>query len=151
MKFRLKKDWYIDNFFDKVKIYDEGQIFTPNEDGNYSVMGIDKVSHFMKFDSMLNAKSPEGELLFDVINEEELDLVIEEIQKNVDDEVKKWRIQLDVNTSLNKLKQIQKFLQENIQGLSKIAIGLKKSKYDKMNTSKKQNCIDTLFQFLKKI
>ena len=117
MKFRLKKDWYIDNFFDKVKIYDEGQIFTPNEDGNYSVMGIDKVSHFMKFDSMLNAKSPEGELLFDVINEEELDLVIEEIQKNVDDEVKKWRIQLDVNTSLNKLKQIQKFLQENIPDL----------------------------------
>ena len=117
MKFRLKKDWYIDNFFDKVKIYDEGQIFTPNEDGDYSVMGIDKVSHFMKFDSMLNAKSPEGELLFDVINEEELDLVIEEIQKNVDDEVKKWRIQLDVNTSLNKLKQIQKFLQENIPEL----------------------------------
>ena len=30
MKFRLKKDWYVDNFFDKVKIYDEGQIFTPN-------------------------------------------------------------------------------------------------------------------------
>ena len=117
MKFRLKKDWYIDNFFDKVKIYDEGQIFTPNEDGNYSVMGIDKVSHFMKFDSMLNAKSSEGELLFDVINEEELDLVIEEIQKDVDDEVKKWRIQLDVNTSLNKLKQIQKFLQENIPEL----------------------------------
>lgn len=117
MKFRLKKDWYVDNFFDKVKIYDEGQIFTPNEDGNYSVMGIDKVSHFMKFDSMLNAKSPEGELLFDVINEEELDLVIEEIQKDVDDEVKKWRIQLDVNTSLNKLKQIQKFLQENIPDL----------------------------------
>jgi hypothetical protein len=117
MKFRLKKDWYIDNFFDKVKIYDEGQIFTPNEDGNYSVMGIDKVSHSMKFDSMLNAKSPEGELLFDVINEEELDLVIEEIQKDVDDEVKKWRIQLDVNTSLNKLKEIQKFLQENIPDL----------------------------------
>jgi len=117
MKFRLKKDWYIDNFFDKVKIYDEGQIFTPNEDGNYSVMGIDKVSHFMKFDHMLNAKSPEGELLFYVINEEELDLVIEEIQKDVDDEVKKWRIQLDVNTSLNKLKQIQKFLQENIPDL----------------------------------
>ena len=117
MKFRLKKDWYIDNFFDKVKIYDEGQIFTSNEDGNYSVMGIDKVSHFMKFDSMLNAKSPEGELLFDVINEEELDLVIEEISKDVDDEIKKWRIQLDVNTSLNKLKQIQKFLQENIPDL----------------------------------
>ena len=85
MKFRLKKDWYVDNFFDKVKIYDEGQIFTPNEDGDYSVMGIDKVSHFMKFDSMLNAKSPEGELLFDVINEEELDAELEEELKDLSD------------------------------------------------------------------
>jgi hypothetical protein len=116
MKFRLKKDWYIDNFFDKVKIYDEGQIFTPNEDGNYTIIGVDKVSHFMKFDDMLNAKSGD-ELLFEPINEEELDLMIEEISKDVDDEIKKWRIQLDVNTSLNKLKEIQKFLQENIPDL----------------------------------
>lgn len=116
MKFRLKNDWYIDNFFDKVKIYDEGQIFTPNEDGNYTIIGVDKVSHFMKFDDMLNAKSGD-ELLFEPINEEELDLVIEEISKDVDDEIKKWRIQLDVNTSLNKLKEIQKFLQENIPDL----------------------------------
>ena len=36
---------------------------------------------------------------------------------NGDEEVKKWRIQLDVNTSLNKLKLIQKFLQENIPDL----------------------------------
>jgi glycyl-tRNA synthetase beta subunit len=116
MKFRLKKDWYIDNFFDKVKVYDEGQIFTQNEDGNYTIIGVDKVSHFMKFDDMLNAKSND-ELLFEPINEEELDLVIEEISKDVDDEIKKWRIQLDVNTSLNKLKEIQKFLQENIPDL----------------------------------
>ena len=116
MKFRLKKDWYIDNFFDKVKVYDEGHIFTQNEDGNYTIIGVDKVSHFMKFDDMLNAKSND-ELLFEPINEDELDLVIEEIQKDVDDEVKKWRIQLDVNTSLNKLKEIQKFLQENIPDL----------------------------------
>jgi hypothetical protein len=116
MKFRLKKDWYIDNFFDKVKVYDEGQIFTQNEDGNYTIIGFDKVSHFMKFDDMLNAKSGD-ELLFEPINEEELDLMIEEISKDVDDEIKKWRIQLDVNTSLNKLKEIQKFLQENIPDL----------------------------------
>jgi hypothetical protein len=116
MKFRLKKDWYIDNFFDKVKIYDEGQIFTPNEDGNYTIIGVDKVSHFMKFDDMLKAKSND-ELLFDPLNDEELNLIVEEITTNSDDEVKKWRIQLDVNTSLNKLKLIQKFLQENIPDL----------------------------------
>jgi len=116
MKFRLKNDWYIDNFFDKVKIYDEGQIFTPDEEGNYTIIGIDKTTHFMKFDHMLNAKSGD-ELLFQPLNEEELNLIVEEIPVNGDDVVKKWRIQLDVNTSLNKLKEIQKFLQENIPEL----------------------------------
>ena len=70
----------------------------------------------MKFDDMLNAKSGD-ELLFQPLNEEELNLIVEEIPVNGDDEVKKWRIQLDVNTSLNKLKLIQKFLQENIPDL----------------------------------
>jgi sortase (surface protein transpeptidase) len=116
MKFRLKNDWYIDNFFDKVKIYDEGQIFTPDEEGNYTIIGIDKTQHFMKFDEMLNAKSGD-ELLFEPLNEDELNLIVEEIPVNGDDDVKKWRIQLDVNTSLNKLKLIQKFLQENIPDL----------------------------------
>jgi hypothetical protein len=116
MKFRLKNDWYIDNFFDKVKIYDKGQIFTPNEEDNYTIIGVDKVSHFMKFDDMLNAKSGD-ELLFEPLNEEELNLIVEEIPVNGDDDVKKWRIQLDVNTSLNKLKLIQKFLQQNIPDL----------------------------------
>jgi hypothetical protein len=65
---------------------------------------------------MLNAKSGD-ELLFEPLNEDELNLIVEEIPVNGDDDVKKWRIQLDVNTSLNKLKLIQKFLQENIPDL----------------------------------
>lgn len=116
MKFRLKKDWYIDNFFDKVKIYDEGHIFTPNESEKYQIIGVNGDSHFMTFDGMLNAKS-DDELLFQPINEMELNLQVEEMPLNIDEEVKKWRIQLDVNTSLNKLKLIQKFLQENIPDL----------------------------------
>ena len=115
IKFRLKKDWYVDDFFDKVKIYDEGQIFAPNEDGNYSVMGIDKVSHFMKFDSMLNAKSQEGGLLFEAISEQEIELIVEEVPEDKDNEVKNWRIQLDVKTSLKNLKKIEVFIKENIQ------------------------------------
>lgn len=116
MKFRLKKDWYIDNFFDTVKIYDEGHIFTPDEDGKYQIIGVNGDKHSMTFDGMLNAKS-DDELLFQPINEMELNLQVEEMPINGDEEVKKWRIQLDVNTSLNKLKQIQKFLQENIPDL----------------------------------
>lgn len=117
MKFRLKKDWYIDNFFDTVKIYDEGHIFTPDEDGKYVIENpINGGKTVMDFNQMLNAKS-DDELLFQPINEMELNLQVEEMPISGDEEVKKWRIQLDVNTSLNKLKQIQKFLQENIPDL----------------------------------
>ena len=117
MKFRLKKDWYIDNFFDKVKIYDEDQIFTPNEEGNYIIENpINGGKTKMSFDDMLKA-TDNGEPLFETINEQEIELTIEEVTEDKDNEVKKWRIQLDVNTSLNKLKQIQKFLQENIPEL----------------------------------
>lgn len=116
MKFRLKKDWFINDFLDKVKIYDKGHIFTPDESGNYHIKGVNEASHYMTFDNMLKAKS-DDELLFEPVNEQELDLVIEEMPINGDDDVKRWRIQLDVNTSLNKLKLIQKFLQENIPDL----------------------------------
>jgi hypothetical protein len=116
IKFRLKKDWYIDNFFDKVKIYDAGEIFTPNEDGNYTIIGIDKVSHFMKFDDMLKATSND-ELLFEEIEEQEINMTIEEIPLEKDLEIKSWRIQLDVKTSLRNLKNIEAFIKENIQEL----------------------------------
>ena len=106
----------INDFLDKVKIYDAGHIFTPDESGNYHIKGVNETSHFMTFDNMLNAKS-EDDLLFEPISNESLNLVVEEMPINSDDEVKKWRIQLDVNTSLNKLKEIKKFLEENIPDL----------------------------------
>ncbi len=116
MKFRLKKDWYVDNFFDKVKIYNEGHIFIPDVDGKYHITGVNGYSHFMSFSDMLNAKLGE-ETLFQPINEDQLDIIVEEMPIDSDDVVKKWRIQLDVNTSLNKLKLIQKYLQDNIPNL----------------------------------
>lgn len=116
MKFRLKKDWFINDFLEKIKIYDKGHIFIPDESGNYHITGVNGSDHFMTFDNMLNLKS-DDELLFEPVNDQELNLVVEEMPINVDDEVKKWRIQLDVNTSLNKLKEIKKFLEENIPDL----------------------------------
>jgi hypothetical protein len=116
MKFRLKEDWYIDDFFDKVKIYDTGHIFSPTEDGRYMMKGINDSEMYLRLDDMLNAKLPEGELRFETINEQEIELIVEEVKDEVE-EVKKWRIQLDVNTTQSKLKEIQKFIQENISDM----------------------------------
>lgn len=115
IKFKLKEDWYIDDFFDKVKIYDAGHIFSPTEDGRYMMKGINDTEMYLRFDDMLNSKLPEGELRFETINEQEVELTIEEVPEDKDNEVKNWRIQLDVKTSLKNLKKIEVFIKENIQ------------------------------------
>jgi hypothetical protein len=121
MKFKLKEDWYVEDFFDKVKIYDAGQIFTPTEDGRYLMKGLNGSEMYLRYENMLDAKGIgkdglPGEPLFEAINEQEIELIVEEIKDEVE-EVKKWRIQLDVNTTQSKLKEIQKFIQENISDM----------------------------------
>jgi len=119
MKFRLKEDWYVEDFFDKVKIYDAGQIFTPTEDGRYLMKGLNGSEIYLNYENMLYAKGISkdglpGEPLFEAINEQEIELIVEEVKDDEIEDVKKWRIQLDVNTTQSKLKEIQKFIQENI-------------------------------------
>jgi hypothetical protein len=63
---------------------------------------------------MLNANSG-GKALFESIDENEIELFVEEIAEDKDLEVKKWRIQLDVTTSLRGLKKIEAFIKENIK------------------------------------
>jgi hypothetical protein len=53
--------------------------------------------------------------MFEAINEQEIELTIEEVPEDKDNEVKNWRIQLDVKTSLKNLKKIEVFIKENIQ------------------------------------
>ena len=118
MKFKLKEDWYVEDFFDKVKIYDAGQIFTPTEDGRYLMKGLNGSEMYLRYENMLDAKGIgkdglPGEPLFEAIKEQEIELIVEEVKDEIED-VKKWRIQLDVNTTQSKLKEIQKFIQENI-------------------------------------
>ena len=46
-----------------------------------------------------------------------VELIVEELTEHLvdkDNDVKKWRIQLDVNTSMNNLKEIKKFIEANI-------------------------------------
>jgi hypothetical protein len=119
IKFKLKEDWYIEDFFEKVKIYDAGHVFSPSEDGDikgkYVIENqINGGRMVMTFDQMLNANNGE-KALFEAIDEQEIKLVVEEVPEDKDNEIKNWRIQLDVKTSLKNLKKIEVFIKENIQ------------------------------------
>ena len=56
-----------------------------------------------------------GVTILEPINEQKIELVVEEVLEEKDNEVKNWRIQLDVKTSLKNLKKIETFIKENIQ------------------------------------
>jgi len=118
IKFKLIEDWYIDDFFEKVKIYESGHVFSPSVDGEFKGKyiienPINKGRMVMDFDQMLNAKNGEKNL-FEPIDEQEIKLVVEEVPEEKDLEIKSWRIQLDVKTSLRNLKKIEAFIKENI-------------------------------------
>ena len=119
IRFRLKEDWYIEDFFDKVKIYDAGHIFSPCKEGDMEGKYIieNPVSGgktAMTFDQMLKATSGDKEL-FETVDDQDIELVVEEVPEDKDNEVKNWRIQLDVKTSLKNLKKIEVFIKENIK------------------------------------
>ncbi len=117
IKFRLIFDWYVNDFFDKVKIYEAGHIFKPSEDGNYIIENpINKGRMVMDIDQMRNAKDG-SVFMFEEIEEQKINLIIDEVPEEKDLEIKNWRIQLDVKTSLRNLKKIEVFIKENIQEL----------------------------------
>jgi hypothetical protein len=113
IQFKLIQDWYIQNFFEKVKIYDAGHIFSAGEDGFYQIE-----SQFgnMKMDEskMREAINENGELLFKEITNQSINISSYEVEEEKDLEIKSWRIQLDVKTSLRNLKKIEAFIKENI-------------------------------------
>lgn len=120
-KFRLIFDWYVDDFFDKVKIYDAGHVFSPTiggeHDGKYVIDNpINGGSTAMDIVQMRNAKSG-SVLMFEEVSAPEINMTVEEVPEDKDLEVRSWRIQLDVKTSLRNLKKIEAFIKENIQEL----------------------------------
>jgi hypothetical protein len=123
IKFRLIFDWYVDDFFEKVKIYEAGHVFSPCEDDNLEGKGkyiienpINKGRMVMNIEQMRNAKNG-SVLMFEEVEEQEINMTIEEVTEDKDNEVRNWRIQLDVKTSLKNLKLIETFIKENIQEL----------------------------------
>jgi hypothetical protein len=117
MKYRLTNDWLVEDFFDKIKIYDQGHVFEPNEDGKYEIKGSNGSFTMLTSSQMDEARDKDGNPMFERI--EELPIESFEIEEAPEEDmvVKKWRIQLDVKTTKKKLENIQKMIQENIQGM----------------------------------
>ena len=122
MNFRLIKDWCIpsqNSFFEPedTKIYKKGHIFSPNSDNKYIFENpISGKSRILSFDEILE-KTKGIDPLFEVLSNQNVELIVEELTEHLvdkDNDVKKWRIQLDVNTSMNNLKEIKKFIEANI-------------------------------------
>lgn len=117
-KFILKKDWYLETNIlgvkNKTLIFTEGQEFVADENGKYHII-YDGAKMILDEEEMRLAND-NGELLFNEIQEkEDLNLIIEEVPEDDDEQVKRWRIQLDVTTTRKKLKEIEKIVNEKVK------------------------------------
>jgi hypothetical protein len=103
MKFRLIKDLILNTGFEEEIILEKGDIVEPT-DGDYS---FPKLNRRYSKDELLS-KSDIFEELIDL----KLDIV--EIAEDDENKIGNWRIQLDVKTSRKKLKEIERFIRENV-------------------------------------
>ena len=104
MKFRLIKDFILNTGFGEEIILEKGDITEPNENGYYV---FPKISRTFTKEDLLSKPD-----LFEELPDLKLD--IRELTEDEDDKIGNWRIQLDVKTSRKKLKEIEKFIRENV-------------------------------------
>lgn len=106
MKFRLIKDLVLNNGFEDIVIMSVGTIIEPNESGEYF------------FEKLGNSYS-EVDILFkpELFEKIENELNITLIEENEEDIVKNWRIQLDVKTSMKKLKEIERIFKKTVDSI----------------------------------
>lgn len=104
MKFRLINDFILNTGFGEEIILQKGDITEPNENGDYV---FPKISRTFTKEDLLS--KPE---LFEELSELKLD--VREITEDDENKIGNWRIQLDVKTSRKKLKEIEKFIRENV-------------------------------------
>ena len=107
MKFKLLKDLHTNDGIDTVVAYPQDTIISPNTEGIYEFTFMDKIKHYTK-EELLKKTDMFIPIKDDII------LDISEVEIDKDNEVKRYRIQLDVKTSLTKLKEIERFLKDNI-------------------------------------
>lgn len=107
MKFRLIKDLVLNNGFEDTIVMSKGSIIEPNNDNEYVFEKLGR--NYTKSDIL---SKPD---FFEKI--EELELKTTLIDQDEEDIIKNWRIQLDVKTSMRKLKEIEKFIKESVASM----------------------------------
>lgn len=113
-KFRLKEDWYIETSFlgtiNKELIFKKDHIFE-SDNNIYIIKYNDKKIELLLDDMRKNS------IFEEILEKENLKLTIEEFfdDADVNEEVKNWRIQLDVRTTSSKLKEFEKIFRESAE------------------------------------
>jgi hypothetical protein len=114
-KFILKKDWILKyTILDKQGqelLYTKGKIFEPNENGEY-VISSTQGKMILKYKDMKSAVDGE-DFLFEEI--EELPQIKVTLLEEDEDDIKNYRLQLDVKTTPRKAKEIENYLRKTLQ------------------------------------
>lgn len=114
-KFKLNQDFYIESEFAGIKsnnkIFEKGKEFSADENGIYIIEWFGGKLEF-SLKKMREAKK-NGELIFEEIKTN-YDLFFEDLSEEDENEIKNWRIQLDVKTTKKKLKEIESLIREHI-------------------------------------
>lgn len=89
------------NFFGRI-IAKKGDVFSPNEGGKYILLDYEMTEDVIKSDPH-----------FEIFNEN-IEIKVTELSQPDLDEVKTWRLQLDVTTTKRKLMEIEPVLRDSI-------------------------------------
>jgi len=122
VRFLLKEDMIIRldvaGTMREVKLFDKGRVFEPNERGEYVLESVAGQT-ILSLETMKTQINPDtNRLLFEMIEEEQkIDIIIEEVLDGDEEIEKKWRLQFDITTTRSKLREIEKFINDNIRRL----------------------------------
>lgn len=107
MKFKVIKDLVKSDGFNIEAILETGTIIDVGEDGYV----IEKLGDKILYDNDFLSKPDYFKKI------DELEFKISEIDQSEEDIIKRYRIQLDVKTSMSKLKQIQKEVEKIVSNI----------------------------------
>jgi hypothetical protein len=127
-KFLLKNDWYVEskilNQVTKELLFEKGRIFE-SETGIYDIIcggwsESNKIGSRMQLTEKMMREAQDGDkgLMFEEIPvevKEEIVMSVEEIPDSEENEIKNWRIQLDVKTTRSKLREVEKIINEMVK------------------------------------
>jgi len=125
MKFKLKKNWFLETDIigikNKTLIFESGTVFLPKENGEYHVIwggwsesNTNIGGRMILSEDEMKSANDNGELLFEIVDDKNIEIVIKEIDDEDEDQIKSWRIQLDVKTTRKKLKEVQRIINEKV-------------------------------------